>query len=133
MSSCLMVEFNALSNSNYFKSRFLVRKMITLFYHDIFMCCGVCACTLIYCVSDTLSVCYEFVVMCVNVSYKHNYYWNLQVWSGILVRTSTEEVASAVAPLFHSMAWLWLLVAPSSTPIEVNLLVPPSPHAVVMK
>ena len=55
----------------------------------------------------------------------------MQVWSGILQRSSGEEIASAIAPLFQSMAWLWLLVVPSHAPIETNLLVPPSPEATV--
>ena len=56
----------------------------------------------------------------------------LQVWKIILERSSRDTLAVAVAPLFGSVAWLWLLVVPSSAPIEVNLLVPPSPGATVM-
>ena len=58
---------------------------------------------------------------------------NLQVWKSILERSTSDEIGVAVAPLFQSMAWLWLLVAPCSSPIELNLLVPPSPGATVCK
>ena len=50
----------------------------------------------------------------------------------VLEHSTNEELASAIAPLFQSMAWLWLLVVPGSSPIEINLLVPPSPGATVL-
>lgn len=56
---------------------------------------------------------------------------NLQVWKSILERSGSDDLGVAVAPLFQSMAWMWLLVAPYSSPIELNLLVPPSPGATV--
>ena len=59
--------------------------------------------------------------------------FNMQVWKSILEHSTSDEIGVAVAPLFQSMAWLWLLVAPCSSPIEVNLLVPPSPGATVCK
>ena len=57
----------------------------------------------------------------------------IQIWSSILQHSPAEQVALAISPLFQSMAWLWLLVAPSHSPIEANLLVPPSPGSTVKK
>ena len=59
-----------------------------------------------------------------------NIIW-FQVWKSILEHTTSDEIGVAIAPLFQSMAWVWLLVVPISSPIEVNLLVPPSPGAAV--
>ena len=46
-----------------------------------------------------------------------------QVWGSILTQSSCTALQSAVCSLMW--AWLCLLVAPSSSPLDSNLLVPP--------
>ena len=55
----------------------------------------------------------------------------IQLWAGVLEACSAEELECSVTPQIV-LAWLALLVVPSSVPVELSLLVPATPKAQVL-